>query len=359
MIQSCTNLGEVNTGGNDAATNSGGIAGRNTGTVADCTNHAAVGYAHTGYNTGGIAGIQNGALLRCFNDGEILGRKDVGGIVGQFEPYVTLTYGEDPMERLDGALASLSTLMTQLSGQIHSSAGDAVDDISAIHGSLSAIQDVIHGTGSDFNTDTSAAADQVYDAVQTINGAMSGLLDEVDRLTRRASADLDEVGNQLTALRKGLKNLTGTLEDSLSDTGDSLSSTLDALEREHSGLVSELRQIADETDRLESFVKDALQAAARLDLAGILDAYKRWDVGSIDFNGHLSRISGHLEAMGSDTFHLADRLTALWQEAGDEMGDAAVTWTGPARALEKAQLDALNGPCQGFQPGQRGAAPGG
>ena len=42
MIQSCTNLGEVNTGGNDAATNSGGIAGRNTGTVADCTNHAAV-----------------------------------------------------------------------------------------------------------------------------------------------------------------------------------------------------------------------------------------------------------------------------------------------------------------------------
>ena len=123
-----------------------------------------------------------------------------------------------------------------------------MDDISAIHGSLSAIQDVIHGTGSDFNTDTSAAADQVYDAVQTINGAMSGLLDEVDRLTRRASADLDEVGNQLTALRKGLKNLTGTLEDSLSDTGDSLSSTLDALEREHSGLVSELRQIADETD---------------------------------------------------------------------------------------------------------------
>ena len=350
MIQSCTNLGEVNTGGNDAATNSGGIAGRNTGTVADCTNHAAVGYAHTGYNTGGIAGIQNGALLRCFNDGEILGRKDVGGIVGQFEPYVTLTYGEDPMERLDGALASLSTLMTQLSGQIHSSAGDAVDDISAIHGSLSAIQDVIHGTGSDFNTDTSAAADQVYNAVQTINGAMSGLLDEVDRLTRRASADLDEVGNQLTALRKGLKNLTGTLEDSLSDTGDSLSSTLDALEREHSGLVSELRQIADETDRLESFVKDALQAAARLDLAGILDAYKRWDVGSIDFNGHLSRISGHLEAMGSDTFHLADRLTTLWQEAGDEMGDARRDMDRAARALEKA-LDALNGHVKDFSQG--------
>ena len=129
------------------------------------------------------------------------------------------------------------------------------------------------------------------------------------------------MGNQLTALRKGLKNLTGTLEDSLSDTGDSLSSTLDALEREHSGLVSELRQIADETDRLESFVKDALQAAARLDLAGILDAisagmwFHRFQRAP---QPHQRPSGGH----GSDTFHLADRLTALWQEAGDEMGDA-------------------------------------
>lgn len=328
MIQSCTNLGEVNTGGNDAATNSGGIAGA-IRTVADWIQSRRGGTPTSRYNTGRIAGIQNGALLRCFNDGEILGRKDVGGIVGQFEPYVTLTYGEDPMERLDGALASLSTLMTQLSGQIHSSAGDAVDDISAIHGSLSAIQDVIHGTGSDFNTDTSAAADQVYDAVQTINGAMSGLLDEVDRLTRRASADLDEVGNQLTALRKGLKNLTGTLEDSLvRHRRQSL------LHAGRTGAGTQRSCVGAASDRGRDRPAGVLcqgrpPGCGRLDLAGILDAYKRWDVGSIDFNGHLSRISGHLEAMGSDTFHLADRLTTLWQEAGDEMGDAAVTWTGP------------------------------
>ena len=60
--------GEVNTGGNDAATNSGGIAGRNTGTVAGLPPITQMGYAHTGYNTGGIAGIQNGALLRCLDD---------------------------------------------------------------------------------------------------------------------------------------------------------------------------------------------------------------------------------------------------------------------------------------------------
>ena len=54
--------------------------------------------------------------------------------------------------------------------------------------------------------------------------------------------------------------------------------------------------------------------------------------------------------MGSDTFHLADRLTTLWQEAGDEMGDARRDMDRAARALEKA-LDALNGHVKDFSQG--------
>lgn len=161
---------------------------------------------------------------------------------------MTLTYEGDPMGRLDGILAPLPTFITQLPDQIYPSARDAVDDISVIHGSLSAIQDIIRGAGGDLNTDTSATADQVYDVVQIISGTVSGLLDEVDRLTQWISTDLDEMGNQLTTLRKGLKNLIGILKGSPSSTGDSLPSTLDALERERSGFVSELYQIADETN---------------------------------------------------------------------------------------------------------------
>ena len=35
------------------------------------------------------------------------GRKDVGGIVGQFEPNAEVTYGDSPMDRLNDSLAAL------------------------------------------------------------------------------------------------------------------------------------------------------------------------------------------------------------------------------------------------------------
>ena len=133
---------------------------------------------------------------------------------------------------------------------------------------------------------------------------------------------MDEVGNQLAAYARGLKNLTGTLEDSLSDTGDSLSSTLRAGRGNTGVLCRSCVAIADETDRLESFVKDALQAAARLDLAGILDAYKHWDVGSIDFNGHLSRSQRPSGGHGSRHVPLGGPSDGAGKRPGDEMGDA-------------------------------------
>ena len=63
----------------------GGIAGRSSGTVADCTNKGEIGYAHIGYNVGGVIGRQSGTVINCKNMGHVMGRKDVGGIIGQAE----------------------------------------------------------------------------------------------------------------------------------------------------------------------------------------------------------------------------------------------------------------------------------
>ena len=71
-------------------TDTGGIVGYTSGVVQGCTNSGAVGYPHIGYNVGGIAGRQSGYLLGCENKGFIQGRKDVGGIVGQMEPFLLL-----------------------------------------------------------------------------------------------------------------------------------------------------------------------------------------------------------------------------------------------------------------------------
>ena len=82
----------------------GGISGLSLGTIRDCQNYGAVGYPHTGYNLGGIAGRQSGLVEQCFNYGEIQGRKDTGGIIGQFEPYLTVSYDEDVFGQLEDQL---------------------------------------------------------------------------------------------------------------------------------------------------------------------------------------------------------------------------------------------------------------
>ncbi len=66
----------------------GGIAGYSDGMISRCTNAGTVGYEHSGYNIGGIVGRQAGLVSMCTNAGEVYGRKDVGGIVGQMEPYI-------------------------------------------------------------------------------------------------------------------------------------------------------------------------------------------------------------------------------------------------------------------------------
>ena len=66
----------------------GGIAGYSMGSIVKCTNKATVGYAHSGYNVGGIAGRQCGLIDSSENRGNVYGKKDVGGITGQMEPYI-------------------------------------------------------------------------------------------------------------------------------------------------------------------------------------------------------------------------------------------------------------------------------
>ena len=84
----------------DVVSDSGGIVGYSNGVVQGCVNTGTVGYPHFGYNVGGIAGRQAGFLTDCENRGEILGRKDVGGIVGQMEPYLVLIESVNLLDEL-------------------------------------------------------------------------------------------------------------------------------------------------------------------------------------------------------------------------------------------------------------------
>ena len=91
----------------------GGIVGYSSGIIQGCINNTSVGYQHIGYNIGGIAGRQSGYMLGCKNYGFIQGRKDVGGIVGQLEPYILLNVSEGGLQNLRQELNNLKAMVNR------------------------------------------------------------------------------------------------------------------------------------------------------------------------------------------------------------------------------------------------------
>lgn len=170
-------LGQANAGASAADT--GGIAGYSAGTLSDCVNHGAVGYQHIGYNTGGVVGRSCGQLLRCRNDGAIAGRKDVGGVVGQIEPYIQVDASPTYLSELNRQLYELKSLTDQAANDAQDGAGDVSDRLNDMNDylkdALSDPQDplaAITGFGSrlnDLNNSASGSVDTVADDLRDIN----------------------------------------------------------------------------------------------------------------------------------------------------------------------------------------------
>ena len=110
--------------------NIGGIAGSSSGTVGNCANEGAVGYKYQGFNIGGITGKTNGYVENCRNQGTVWGQRDVGGIAGQLEPYVSMVFTEDLLEELQTEMDGLNSSVSSISGTINNSLSAGADTIS-------------------------------------------------------------------------------------------------------------------------------------------------------------------------------------------------------------------------------------
>ena len=128
----------------NTATDTGGIAGYSSGAIASSTNYAAVGYQHIGYNIGGVVGRSSGQVLACSNEGAVCGRKDVGGIAGQMEPYIR-------MEVSDGLLQQLKTQLNELSGLVNTAANHAEGGSNEIASRLNSMSGYVDNAANELN----------------------------------------------------------------------------------------------------------------------------------------------------------------------------------------------------------------
>jgi len=164
------------------STNTGGITGFNRGIIEGCTNDGIVGYPHVGYNIGGIAGRQDGYINASVNHGSILGRKDVGGIVGQMEPYQVIKSDEDFFRELEEELDTLEDTINAAYDQVDLS-NDAVssqfEDVNRAIANVSDRMEILSDRTVDYadeNIETiNKTLNRIHAAVVDLEGATAEL----------------------------------------------------------------------------------------------------------------------------------------------------------------------------------------
>ena len=178
------NLEQINSTSNMAAhTDTGGIAGISDGKIYYCSNSGAIGYQHVGYNTGGIVGrLHQGYLQNCTNTGYVQGRKDVGGIVGQMEPFLEIQYLSDKLKELDTETDKFLDLLDATQRDVSSYSRQASDIARYISTNL---KDA-NSAGSSL---TGTAHDLWYIYNQELNGVSNDLKTLNDDLNKQADSD--------------------------------------------------------------------------------------------------------------------------------------------------------------------------
>lgn len=192
---------------NDSTTtDAGGICGLSIGVISRCINNGPVGYEHVGYNIGGIVGRQSGYVMGCINNGNILGRKDVGGIVGQAEPYITVDLSTDIAYQLSEAISDLHDIVTTTLSDAKSSSNTITSRLSVIQqftaGAVDDLRYISAGTV-DFANGVASATTEAFSRVDYVIDEASkkdGAIDQFTyaaKNTREAANDLDKTVQDL------------------------------------------------------------------------------------------------------------------------------------------------------------------
>ena len=215
----------------------GGIAGYSRGAVMNSVNEGTVGYEHTGYNIGGIVGRQSGTLSGCTNNGTVLGRKDVGGIVGQMEPYIELTDGETVAEEVHKLHDMINTLL------------DLMDqDNATVRGDLQTLQsqaDSAVDTGDRMTDQASTFANANLDVVNEGSRRISYVLEQLPNVTGNVDIAAADLRVMVEKLRKANEDLY--LEGYMTEEE----------KRRAEALIDEIEKLTEELESLEKAKKNA------------------------------------------------------------------------------------------------------
>ncbi len=240
-------------------TDTGGIAGYSKGSIIRCDNTGTIGYEHTGYNAGGIAGRQSGIIAMCSNSGRIYGRKDIGGIVGQMEPHLE----PDDVQSLTEAVDRLHELVDTTINNADGSVDSIDDDLDNLTGYANGAVNTTNAMSDQFKTFMNANMDTLNTLSERVRH-ISGMMPEIFDSLEHAADDMSEVNDDLKKLIKDLD-----IYDKLSE--NDARSVDEALR-----IISENRaKFNDATARMKKDTQDLEKAISQNDVAAISECNAR------------------------------------------------------------------------------------
>ena len=178
-------------------TDTGGICGYNEGFIEACVSKSAVGYSRLGYNVGGIAGRSKGYINGSRNEGAVYGRKDVGGITGQAEPYVEVTQP-----------GSLTAGLSYRVYALHKSINDAIHDADVLSSDLS---DQLSSLSGFLNPIEQAFRELSLSDPESVDGLRTVIVDTVSGMAGQLQSMSDSLGEGSSVLKEDLQAISGNL----------------------------------------------------------------------------------------------------------------------------------------------------
>lgn len=244
VIRDCSNLAKINTTEEEnnieisditldsmttsesavTTTDIGGIAGKNSGVIRNCKNQGTIGYQHIGYNIGGICGNSIGYITNCTNLSTILGRKEVGGILGQMEPATVLDYNADTFQILQGQLNTMSTLTEQAGENVEKNTNISDSDLDSLSKEISTAQKALEQLEAADNT---YDPDQILASQNALAGSLSNILETTGKIVDENQDTTNALGADLNAIAKQAGKISSTLSSASNNLGVTFSDISD------------------------------------------------------------------------------------------------------------------------------------
>ena len=187
----------------------GGIAGTSFGTIDNCTNYSDIGHEHIGYNIGGIAGSQSGYIKSCDNNGKIFGRKEVGGIVGQFEPSMRVVNERDYTGEMRSEIEDMKDSSSELLDAVESLGEQNTDSINGVVENLNQAYDSL-----EIMLDGKLGNEEKYNNAKTaFSSSMRDTFSKLEYITQYNKDNGQDVTDSVSVLNDNVNDFGSTFVD--------------------------------------------------------------------------------------------------------------------------------------------------